>query len=83
MYTPKKQILREMKVNKRVGWWDKEYSKRDEILRRYGVGVNYTMNNTFKHWFPITKFFSKSAVKNVPVNGFLFPVEMFEEIKVQ
>lgn len=77
-YTPKKQILRDMQV-KRVGrWWDTEYQKRLEILKRFHL-QDYAYTIAIAEWYPKTVFYSKIKLKQVPVNGYLFPVEMFDE----
>jgi hypothetical protein len=80
-YTPKPQILRDMQVPRTGAWWDKEYFKRAEILRRYGVEATYIMQSVFRSYFPEVCYFSAKRVRHVPVHGYLFPVEMFEEEK--
>ncbi len=68
-----------MQVPRTGAWWDKEYFKRAEILRRYGVEATYIMQSTFSTHFAEVCFHSAKRVQYVPVNGYLFPVKMFDE----
>lgn len=77
-YTPRKYILHEMQVKRTGRWWDTEFSKRKEILKRFHID-DYAYYNALSRYYPKIKFFSKVKVKHVPVNGYLFPVEMFNE----
>lgn len=78
-YTPKKSIVREMDVPKIGRYWDKEFFKRQEILKRYHIDQNYAMTVVLKTHYPDVCFYSPTPVREVPVNGFLFPVAMFNE----
>ena len=81
-YTPKKSILREMDVPKVGRYWDKEFFKRQEILKRFHTVENYSMTVVVKTHYPNVCFYSPVPVREVPVNGFLFPVAMFNEEKI-
>ena len=81
-YTPKENIVREMDVPKVGRWYDKEYFKRMEILKRFRIDQNYSMTVVLKCNYPEVCFYSTEPVNHVPVNGFLFPVAMFNEEKV-
>ena len=81
-YTPKKNIVREMDVPKVGRYWDKEYFKRMEILKRFRIDQDYSMTVVLKRYYPEVCFYSPEPVRQVPVNGFLFPVAMFNEEKV-
>lgn len=78
-YTPKKSIVREMDVPKVGRWWDKDFFKRQEILKRFHIDQNYAMTVVVKTHYPKVCFYSPEPVRHVPVNGFLFPVAMFNE----
>ena len=81
-YTPKKSIIKEM-IFKKVGrWFDKEFFKRQEILKRYHLPQDYPLTVVLKTHYPDVCFYSKEPVKQVAVNGFMFPVAMFDEVKV-
>ena len=77
-YTPKKKILRDLQVPKIGNWYDKEYIKRREILKSFGMPQDYSMCFVFDRSFKTTNFFSENQVQRVPVGGYLFPVEMFD-----
>lgn len=81
-YTPKKNIVREMDVPKVGRWCDTEFFKRKEILKRYHIDQNYAMTVVLETHYPTVCFYSPEPVRHVPVNGFLFPVAMFNEEKV-
>ena len=81
-YTPKKSIVRDMVVPKTGRWWDKEFFKRQEILKRYHLPQDYSLTVVLKTHYPDVCFYSKEPVKQVAVNGFMFPVTMFDEVKV-
>lgn len=78
-YTPKKNILRELDVPKVGRWWDTAFFKRKEILKRYCVDQGYAMTVVIQTHYPDVCFYSPTPVREVPVNGFLFPVAMFNE----
>ena len=78
-YTPKKSVVREMDVPKVGRWWDTEFLKRQEILKRFKVDQGYSMTVVLKTHYPTVCFYSPVPVRQVPVNGFLFPVSMFNE----
>jgi hypothetical protein len=78
-YTPKKQILRDMQVARVGRWWDKKYHKINEILQQYGVTPDYILHSVFERQFKKVCFHSAKRVRHVPVGGYLFPVEMFQE----
>lgn len=79
-YTPKKSILRDMQ-SKKGSHVDAAYFKRMEILKLYGMPQDHLMTSVLRLYFPGVKFYSRKAVREVPVNGFMFPVEMFDEVK--
>ena len=78
-YTPNKNIVREMDVPKVGRWWDTEFLKRQEILKRFRVDQDYHMTVVLKKYYPKVCFYSPKSVREVPVNGFMFPVAMFIE----
>jgi hypothetical protein len=78
-YTPKKSIVRELDVPKVGRWFDTEFLKRQEILKRYRIDQAYHMTVFLKTHYPKVCFYSPNPVRHVPVNGFLFPVAMFNE----
>lgn len=67
-----------MQVAKIGRWWDKEYFKRQEILKSFGMPQDYSTCSVFARCFKTTNFFSVKHVSQVPVAGYLFPVEMFD-----
>ncbi len=81
-YTPKKNIVREMDVPKVGRWFDTEFFKRQEILKRFHIDQNYEMTVVLETHYSKVCFYSPESVRHVPVNGFLFPVAMFNEEKV-
>ena len=81
-YTPKKTILREMIVPKVGAWWDTLFFKKKEILERYGLPLEYRLTSVLEDDFPNVCFYSETPRRQIPVCGFLFPVSMFDEIKV-
>ena len=80
-YTPKKEILHEMYVRKVPGeaWWDTAFRKHTAILTQFGINTEYRVRYVLSEDYPNTVFFSSRRVREVPVRGFLFPVEMFDE----
>lgn len=82
IYTPKKSILRDMQVPLTGRWWDKEYFKRMEILKTHGAEQSYTMNVVLEEYYEGTEFYSYTKRRTVPVHGYLFPVSMFDEVRV-
>jgi hypothetical protein len=81
-YTPKQSVLRDMEVPKTGRWWDKEFFKRKEILKDHGASQDYTMTMMLAQYFKDVCFYSETKRKEIPVYGHLFPVTMFDEVKV-
>lgn len=78
-YTPKKSIVCEMDVPKVGRWWETEFFKRKEILKRYRIDQDYMTTVVIETHYPNVCFYSPTPVRHVPVNGFMFPVAMFNE----
>lgn len=81
-YTPKKSILRRMSVARVGKWWDKQYFVRLEIVNENFKGQIqqvYPLVVALAANYPFVCFYSKERRRYVPVNGYLFPVSMFEE----
>lgn len=72
-YTPKKKILRDLQVPKVGKWYEKEYFKKKEILKSFGLPQDYSMVCVFSRSFKTTKFFHPEQISHVPVGGYLFP----------
>ena len=81
-YTPKQSVLRDMQVPKTGAWWDKEFFKRQEILKAHGASQAYTMTMMLARYFKDVCFYSETKRKEIPVYGHMFPVTMFDEVKV-
>jgi hypothetical protein len=81
-YTPKASVLRDMEVPKIGRYWDKEFFKRQEILKAHGASQDYTMSMMLSRYFKDVSFFSETKRKEIPVYGHLFPASMFDETKV-
>lgn len=69
-YTPDKELLRRLKTSK-----DK-YSVACELFK------DYTSRMVFMQYWSDVVYYSSTKVVYVPVNGYLFPSWMFEEVKV-
>lgn len=78
-YTPKKEVLRSLQVCKTGDWWNKEFFKRMEILKNYNLPQDYTLSVVLQRDFAKVQYYSAKPVKCVPVRGYLFPAEMFNE----
>ena len=81
-YTPKQSVMRDMQVPKTGRYWDKEFFKRQEILKAHGASQDYTMTMMLARYFKDVSFFSETKRKEIPVYGYMFPVSMFDETKV-
>ena len=68
-----------MVVAKTGRWWNKEYIKRNEILLQYKVNVNYTLNWILRKHYKNVCYYSPLPRRYIPVEGYLFPVAMFDE----
>lgn len=77
-YTASKKIVKSMLVKRTGNWWNKEYFKRKEILKQFHLPQDYNMTVLMNGPFQGTKFYSQDKVKEIPVNGVLFPAEMFD-----
>ena len=81
-YTPKASVLRELQVSMTGRWWDKEYTKANEVLLAYGIEASFTNNCLLRNKFVEVSFYSPNKLRLVPICGFLFPAEMFTETKI-
>ena len=72
-----------MEVPKVGRWWDNEYAKRQEILKYYSADQSYMTAVAFKRGYANVVFYSQTPVRQVPVCGYLFPVSMFNEEKIE
>lgn len=77
-YTASKKVIRSMFVEKTGAWWNKEFFKRMEILKQFHLPQDYSMTVLMNGPFQGTKFYSQQKVKEIPVNGVMFPAEMFD-----
>jgi len=78
-YTPKKSVLRDLQVSRTGAWWDKEYYKRMEVLKAFGADSGYAMCTALARYYKGVCFYSPTPRREIPVNGLLFPVAMFNE----
>jgi hypothetical protein len=80
-YIASDKILKDMYSPRIRGtnWWNKEYIKRNEILKKFSLPADYTLNLLLLTHYPKTCFYSNKKLKFVPVNGYNFPSEMFIE----
>lgn len=78
-YTPNKKLLRDMQVSKTGRWWDKEYFKKTEILNKYDLPQDGIMIFILGKHFMNVDYYSRCKLKQIPVMGRYFPVEMFNE----
>lgn len=81
-YTPKQQIIREMYVSPANYKPGKELFKRQAILKAYGAEQSYTMSVVLQTDYKDVCYCSPTRVRQVPVRGYLFPVDMFDETVV-
>lgn len=78
-YTPKKATLAELRKIRKQPW----VANREYNFIRSLVGGNYTMYLAIWRWFDGFVFYSPTRLSEVPLNGVLMPLELFdvEEIK--
>lgn len=74
-YTAKDGIKKAM-----MGRWAHmpDYEKCRDLLKGYGV-TDYLSTGHFMLWYPGVEFYSKGRRDSIPVNGFLLPVDLFDE----
>ena len=80
-YTPNKEILEKLKAARKKGYVSKiacsgEYHLATSMFKDYAMKVAF-----LTHW-EHTNVFSKTKLKEVPVSGYLFPVDLFDQTKV-
>ena len=80
-YTPKKALLRELDVSKVGYWWETQRIVVSDILKRYKLDTNYSMAHILLSKYPKYCFYSETPLRLVPIEGYLFPVAMFNEEK--
>jgi len=83
-YTPKISIIREMISQRHPGqsWWDVEFSKRMQILKKYGLPQDFTFQHLLRDIYPNMIVYNPAPLKYVLVRGYLFPAAMFNEEKL-
>lgn len=80
IYQPKQSILRDMTTNiKNV---DSAYIKAQQILQKYRLPTDYMLTCVLRTHYKNVCFYSKKQCNHIPVNGYLFPVSMFDETNV-
>lgn len=75
-YTPKKALVREIGVS-----WEKQQTVAGDVLKRYKLDPTYRMKHILLTKYPTYYFCSEKPLRLVPIEGFLFPVAMFNEEK--
>jgi hypothetical protein len=82
-YTPKQSILAEMeRSNKSARPWETNYQTMLQILQRYRIPTNHILATILQTRYPEVSVYSKTKLNQIPVNGYMFPVEMFEEVQL-
>ena len=82
LYTPKKSILRHFEPIE-WGYCSFPYLSSDKyvkVLKDHCVSMDYRVRwSDFVRTYPNVQFYSKTRRREVPVNGYLFPVALFDE----
>lgn len=73
-YTPKKSIKKDLLRIRKTYAPNKEWSFIHGVIKNGPYEMYIAFAN---HWLE-TSFYSKTKLTGVPVNGVLFPVELFE-----
>lgn len=80
-YTPRKNILRHFEVDryrpKGYGYITSEEFSR--LIKENNIHHDYWSWSVFARCYPGVDFYSKERRRQVPINGVLFPVSLFEE----
>ena len=80
-YTPRKNILRHFEVAryrpKGYGYISSDVFSR--LMKEHKVRHDYWSCSIFSRCYPGVDFYSKEIRRQVPINGVLFPVSLFEE----
>lgn len=76
-YTVSKQIMRGLRSIRKAPYvLNKEYHY---VQSHMPSGSNYTMHSTFTQYADGFEFYSPKKLREVPLHGIMFPVEMFDE----
>jgi hypothetical protein len=79
VYTPKAHILRRLAIARaKPRGWDNEWFVLDDILGT----TDYTLKTMFKVHYEKCNFSSPTKRNEVPLNGYLYPVELFDEKEI-
>lgn len=82
-YTPQKDLLKRLKSERKRGYNSKMRGSYDWFMAREVTHGDYFMTVVFlRHW-EHTNFYSPVKLRQVPVNGILFPVTMFDESVIE
>ena len=81
-YTPKKAILKQLLKARKKGYNMKTCSSYEYDMARALTKGDYSLTWRFMRYWEHVCFFSQTKRKEIPVNGVLFPVDLFEETSV-
>ncbi len=81
-YTPKKEILKELQRQRNKGWNRTSNSTYEYDYARQLFKGNYGMVCLFMQYWENVVFFSEEQRREIPVNGVLFSVTLFDMEKV-
>lgn len=78
-YTAKKEIKKDLlKIRKAPYVRDKEWNFIHSLVPK----MSYSMYVALRRWYLDTVFYSPTKLKEVPVNGILIPVYLFDEEEI-
>jgi len=82
LYTPKPHYRRTVQ-RPAVGYRPSYYATVREFVERHfakcAAAEKYQLTDVVSRYYPSTKYYSPFPCRTVPVRGFQFPVELFDE----